>query len=127
MFTGSGDELCGLLSSLLQAVAYNLPTVGLAAFPAICLLIVHVEISSLPLPPSPMHFQHSRPFCCVLVFSSLFTVQFCFVFFLWGGGQSAQGAMLCETWHSPVWSAKCLPSRFGASSDSGNSPPVFSV
>jgi hypothetical protein len=43
-----------------------------------------MEISSLPFPPSLVHFQHFHPLCCVLVFSSLFIVQFFFVggFFL---------------------------------------------
>jgi hypothetical protein len=75
LLTGS-DELCGLLPALLQVLAYHPPTVGLPAFPAICLLIVHMEISSLPLSPSLVYFQHSHPLCWVLIFSSLFIVQF---------------------------------------------------
>jgi hypothetical protein len=84
--SGSEDELCGQLLALLQAVAYHL-----LAFPAIHLLIVHAEISSLPLSPSLMHLQCSHHFCCVLVFSSLFIVHF---FFFLQEGQSTQGAML---------------------------------
>jgi hypothetical protein len=131
-------------------VAYHLSTIGLPAFPAVCLLIVPEDIRSLPLPLSPVHFQHSHTLCCVLVFSSLFIVQcvrvcahvcvcvcvrvcVCVV-----GGQSAQGAILVypvvaegtprHTWCSPVWSAKCLPGRFGAGcGGGGGSPPVFSV
>jgi hypothetical protein len=90
------------------------------SFLAICLLIVHGEISSLPLPSSLVHCQSSCLLYCVLVFSSLFIVHF--FFFLQGGAQSAKGTMLvyprggwgipCDTWHSPVWSAKCLSSRF---------------
>jgi hypothetical protein len=60
-------------------VAYYPPTVGLPAFPAVCLLIVHVEISSLPIPSSWVHFQSSRSLCCVLVFILLFIVQLFFV------------------------------------------------
>jgi hypothetical protein len=56
------------------------------ACPAICLLIVHLEISSLPSPPSLAHFQHSHPLCCVLVFSSLFLFR-CF----FGGGSVCPG------------------------------------
>jgi hypothetical protein len=84
LLTGSGDELCGLLLALLQAVAYHLPAVGLPTFPTFCLLIVHAEISSLPLPPFLMHFQHSHPFFCVLIFSLFFITQlfFCGVFSL---------------------------------------------
>jgi hypothetical protein len=138
LLTGSGDKLCGPLPALLQAVAYHLPAVGLPAFPAICLLKVQVEISSLPIPPSLVLFQCSCPFCCVLVFSLLFIVQF-FFFFGWGG---AQGAMLVfprvtgriphDAWCLPLLSAKCLSGRFGAGSGrgdggGGSSPPVFSV
>jgi hypothetical protein len=32
-YFGSGDELCGPLSALFQAVAYHLLAVGLPAFP----------------------------------------------------------------------------------------------
>jgi hypothetical protein len=77
----------------------------------------------------------------VLIFSSLFIVQFflfcCFVLFTGGGGQSAQGAMLVYPrggWGNTVrclvltcWSAKCLPGRFGVSLWWCSSPPVFSV
>jgi hypothetical protein len=34
LLTGSGDELCGLLSALFQAVAYHPPSVSQSAFPA---------------------------------------------------------------------------------------------
>jgi hypothetical protein len=87
---------------------------------SLCLLKVPGEINSLPLPPSLVHFQSSRPLCCVLVFSPLFIVQFFggeLFLFAGVGGQSAQGAMLVYPrggWRSPVWSAKCLPSRLGA-------------
>jgi hypothetical protein len=33
LLTGSGDELCGSLTALFQAVAYHLPAVGSSAFP----------------------------------------------------------------------------------------------
>jgi hypothetical protein len=77
LLTGSGDGLCGPLPALLQAVAYHPPTVHVPAFPAICLLIVHLEISFLFFPPSLVRFQctYRHPFHCVLVFSSLFIVQ----------------------------------------------------
>jgi hypothetical protein len=48
------------------------------SFLAICLLIVHGEISSLPLPSSLVHCQSSCLLYCVLVFSSLFIVHFFF-------------------------------------------------
>jgi hypothetical protein len=61
LLTSSGVELCGLLPALLQAVAYHLPCVGPSAFPAILLVKVHLEISSLSLPRSLVHLQHPAP------------------------------------------------------------------
>jgi hypothetical protein len=37
------------------------------------------------------------------------------------------GGILCDTWHSPMWSVECLPSWFGAAAGGTGSPPVFSV
>jgi hypothetical protein len=50
---------------------------------SLCLLKVHVEISTLPLPPSPA-LTALHPLCCVLVFTSLF-IQFLLLIFLRGG------------------------------------------
>jgi hypothetical protein len=55
---------------------------------SLCLLKVQMEISSLSLPPSLVHFQHSCPLCCVLVFSSLFIQAF---FFFAGGSVCPRG------------------------------------
>jgi hypothetical protein len=107
LLTGSGDEFCGPLPALLQAVAYQVPTVSLPPFPGICLLIVQVEISSLVLLPSPLCFQHSHSLCYVLVFSLLFIVQF-FFFLQWC--QSAQGPMLVYHrggWGNTTWGLVC--------------------
>jgi hypothetical protein len=71
LLTGSGDKFCGSLSALLQPVAYHPSTVSLPAFPSVCLLIVHMEISSLPLPPSLVCFQC---FCFSLCTSFQFVV-----------------------------------------------------
>jgi hypothetical protein len=79
LLKGSGDEFCGPLPALFQVEAYRLPTVSLPSFPAICLLKVCMEISSLPLPPSLVCFHRSCPLFCMLVFSSLFIVQVFFV------------------------------------------------
>jgi hypothetical protein len=57
---------------------------------SLCLLKVHVEISSLPLPSSLVCLQHptSSAVCS-------FSISCLFNFFWWGGGgHSAQGAML---------------------------------
>jgi hypothetical protein len=70
---------------------------------SLCLLKVSMEISSLPFYPSQVCFLQLCPFCCVLVFSSLFIVQF-FGFFL--GGSVCQGAMLVYPrggWGNTVW------------------------
>jgi hypothetical protein len=104
LLTGSGDELCGLLPALFQAVAYHLPVVGLLPFQHLftensCrdLLLALLAFSSALTAP--------RPLRCVLVFSSLFILLFCFV--LQGrGGQSAQGAMLVYPrggWGDMMW------------------------
>jgi hypothetical protein len=108
LLTGSGDEICEPISALFQAVAYHWSGVSLSAFPAICLLKVHVEISSLLFPL--LWCTASCLLCCMFVFSSLFIVQ-CFFFSGWGG-QSVQGAMLFipgvtvaiprDSWCSPV-------------------------
>jgi hypothetical protein len=137
LLTGSRDELCGLPSALFQAVAYHQPAVSPPAFPAICLLIVHVEISSLPLLPL-LCIQCSRPLCCVLVFSSLFIVQFCFFVCMCVGSVCPGGytglsqgwlgdtawcfvltCLVCQMSPKQVWSWRLM-------TDSG-SPPVFSV
>jgi hypothetical protein len=79
----------------------------------------------LPFPLFAGALSATLPLCCVLVFSSLFIVQF--FFFLQEGGHCAQGAMLVcyfisgvargtlhDAWCSPVWYTECLSSRFGA-------------
>jgi hypothetical protein len=60
-------------------------------FSSLCLLKVCTELSSLPPPTLFCMLRAPRPLCCVFLFSSLFIIQF---FFLWGGVQSVQGAML---------------------------------
>jgi hypothetical protein len=138
LLTGSGDELFGWLPALLQGVAYHLPAVGLPAFPVICLLIDLAEISSLPLSPSLVHFQCSHTLCCVLAFCSLFIVRVFFCVCVWKVSLprglcwfilGVAGGILRDAWRLPVWSAECVPGRFGDSSNSGSKscPPVFSV
>jgi hypothetical protein len=77
LLTGSGDHLCGLLLVLFQAVAYHLPTVNPSAF----LAFVYWKFMWRSVPCLP-HFSGAHlatpSLCCVLVFSSLFTVQFFF-------------------------------------------------
>jgi hypothetical protein len=123
LLTGSGDELCGPLPALFQAVAYYLLAVGTSAFPAFVYWKFHRDQFLAP-PPFSGALSTTLSLCCVLVFSSLFSVQFFFSFFVgravslprvlcWfipgvAGGIS-HGA-LC----SPVLYAECLPSRFGA-------------
>jgi hypothetical protein len=136
----------GFFADLVYWVLVSLPlplspaSLSLPAFLAICLLIVWVEISSLPFSPSLVLFQQSCLFYSVLVFSSLVIVHF------FGGGWEVSlprrlfwfilgvaGGIPRDAWCSPVWSAECLPGRFATGGGSGNdgdsngSPPVFSV
>jgi hypothetical protein len=97
----------------------------------ICSLIVCKEICSLPLPPSLVHFLLCASFQFIVYCSGFF-------FFVREGVSLPRGlshgvsrGISCGTWCSPVWSAKCLAGRFGASSGGGDggggSPPIFSV
>jgi hypothetical protein len=138
LLSGSGDELCGLLSDLFQAVAHHPPTVSPSVFPifvywkfgrrsapCFCPLLWWAQST----PPSLLHVPFQ-----FLVYYSL--VLFCFVF-LQARGQSVQGAILvyprggcgntaCHLF-AICWSAGCLSSRFRASFWWCGSPPVFSV
>jgi hypothetical protein len=97
LLTGSGDELCGLLSILLQAVAYHLPTVGPSAF----LIFVYWKFMQRSAPcTSPLLLCVLRPpcpLCSMFFFSFLFIIQGFFFFCRAGGGQSVQEAMLVYT------------------------------
>jgi hypothetical protein len=92
LLTGSGDYFCGPLPTLLQAVTYPPPAVGLSAFPVICLLIVQTEIGSVPPSLSSVLSEFLPPLLCArfqfVVYCSIFLS-----FFFWGG-QSPQGDML---------------------------------
>jgi hypothetical protein len=120
---GSGDELCGLLSALCQAAAHLLPTVSLSAFPGSvqwkftwrsalwsCPLLQgngslavyfsrlvywkFVQSSALCLSPIPWCSQGTPPLLLNVPFQFLVYYSVLFCFFLWGGSQSVQGAML---------------------------------
>jgi hypothetical protein len=133
LLTGSGDELCGLLSALFQAVAYHLPFLPFC-LSNLWLLNVLAEISSLPLYPLPVGLKHPIPSatCSFSVPCLLFSF-----FFFRAKGQSVQGAMLfyprgavgilLTAYLLTCWSAECLPSRFGAGVWWHRSPPVLSV
>jgi hypothetical protein len=138
LLTVSGDKLCGPLPALFQAVAYHWPAVGPSAFPAFVYWKFERRSASCSSPAHALTALH--PLSCELVFSSLFIVQFFLLLlfsFLWGWDQSAEGAMLVypsgglvnTTWCLVLtcWSAKYLPSRFGAGIWWCVSPPVFSV
>jgi hypothetical protein len=87
LLTVSGDEICGPLPALLQAVAYHPPTVGLAAFSAIFFPY------SLLFAPPPFSVALSAILPIPLCASFQFVVYCSVGFFLWGG-QSTQRAML---------------------------------
>jgi hypothetical protein len=95
LLTGSGDDLCGLLPAVFQTAAYHLPTVGLSAFLAICLLIVFVEISSL-LPPFPGALSEFLPH---LLCASFQLLIYCSGFFFYRRGICPGGyAGLLQQW-----------------------------
>jgi hypothetical protein len=67
---------------------------------SLCLLEVHTEISSLPLPPSPVHLQHTAP-CGACSFSvPCLLFSYLFVCFLQGGRSVCPGdyAGLSQGW-----------------------------
>jgi hypothetical protein len=105
LLTGSGDEFWGLYLLYFRQSVF-LPFQPFVAPP--------------PFSSVLSAFQHSRPLCCVLVFSSLFIAH---VFFCGGFSLPRRlcrsvlgvaGGIPHDTWSSPAWSAKCLPGSFGA-------------
>jgi hypothetical protein len=122
LLSGSGDVLCGPLPALFQAMAYHPPAFGLPAFPDFVYWKVYVEISSLPSPLSGALSAFSPP---LLHVSFQFIVYSVFFFFfcrglvswpsrLWWFILGVAGGIPCDAWHSSIWCAKCLLSRFGA-------------
>jgi hypothetical protein len=93
----------------------------------------------LPLLPSLVCLQHPNPSAtCPFLFLIHYSGFFClFVCFLHGGDPSVQGlcwfipgvvgGIPCDDYLLTCWSARCLPSRFGASVWQRRSPPFFSV
>jgi hypothetical protein len=131
LLSGLGDEPCGLLPTLFQAVVYHSPAIGPPAFPAICLLIVCWEISSLLI---WCPFSNSTPLLCVS-FQFLVYCSVLFFFCRMWGSQSAQGAMLAyptggsTMWHccSSVGLLDFSQADLKLASGSGGSSPVLSV
>jgi hypothetical protein len=75
LLTSSGDELCGPLSALFQAVAYHLPTVSPLSFQSLyCKFTQRSATCSSP-------FSSVLRAPCMFLFSSLFIIQFFFFFF----------------------------------------------
>jgi hypothetical protein len=124
LLSGSGDELCGLLTALFQAMSYHLPVVGPSAFPGFVywkFLWRYTPCSSSlfwcsysTLPP-----QLHVPFQFLVYYSGFF--------FLSGGESVCPGgyAGLSQGWLweycmmlvLTCWSARCLPSRCLPASD----------
>jgi hypothetical protein len=114
-------QLCVLLHALFQAAAYHLPTVSPSAFPT----FVYWKFTwvSAPCPSLLLWCTYSTPPPLLLVSFQFFVYCSGFIFFIWGG-QSAQEAVMVYpkgSWGNTMlclvltyWSAKCLPSRFGA-------------
>jgi hypothetical protein len=111
-------EISGPLAALFQAAAYHLPAVSPSAF----LVFIYWKFMQKSAPCHPPFFyvlSESPP----LLLCGSFQFAVYSVFFFQGVGLSAcpgwfipgvAGGILRDTWHSPVWSAECLPSRFGA-------------
>jgi hypothetical protein len=108
-------SICPVLSSSLS------PTCCCPSYhSSLCSLKVRVEISSLPLPLSPM-CTAPCPLCCIFLLSSLFIIQFLFIYFFCGTVESVCAGELCwfipgvvvwipcDTYLLPCWSAGCLP------------------
>jgi hypothetical protein len=105
LVTCSGDELCGLLSALFQAVAYHPPTVSPSAFP----VFFYWKFTQRSAPcSSPLLWctQCTLPLLLHVLFSSLFIIEL--FFFFQGRGQSSQGAMLIYPRGSCGNAACCL-------------------
>jgi hypothetical protein len=128
----------GPLPVLFQAVVYLLPAIGLPAFPVIVYWKFTWRLASCPSPLLLCPLEFPLPLLCVsFQFLAYCSVFFFFFFFCRGVSLSRglcwfipgmSGGILHDAWCSPVWSAECLPSRFGASGGSGRgSPPVFPV
>jgi hypothetical protein len=91
LLTGSGDELCGLLSALFQVAVYHLPTVSPSAFP----VFVYWKFTwrSAPCPPrSSSALRAPRPLCCMSF--SVPCLLFSFFFLFAERGSAYLGAML---------------------------------
>jgi hypothetical protein len=125
------QEICNPLLALLWGVAYLSPpthTLSLHCLSSVCLLIVHTEISSLPLPFLQWTFSVSLIIYAVMLnYSLLFAIQFC-----WGGGSifpglcwfvflGVAGEVLYGGRCSPVCSVKWRSGKFGVRGSSGSS------
>jgi hypothetical protein len=103
LLTGSGDEFCGPLPALLQAVTYHLPAVSPSAF-----LAVYWSSHGNQLLALPPFFSALSEFLTPLLCFQFFVIQFCGVVggVCRGVGQSAQGAMLVYLrggWGNIAW------------------------
>jgi hypothetical protein len=115
LFTGSGDELCGLLSALFQAAAYHLPTVGLLLFQS---LFTENLCGDQLLAPSPFSGCPKHP-ATTTVCPFQFLIYYSVLFLCVGLGSVCPGAMLVYPGvavgilHTSICSpvGLCLPSR----------------
>jgi hypothetical protein len=79
LLTGSGDELCGPLPALFQAMAYHPPAVGPSSFLAICLLKFMWRLDPCPFPLLWCTFSSCPPVLCAsfqfIVYSVFFFLR----------------------------------------------------
>jgi hypothetical protein len=134
LLTGSGYELCGPLPALFQAVAYHPPAFSPSAFPAFVYWKLAWRSAPCSSPILRCTFSNSTP----LLYVSFQFLVYCSAFLCVGGSVCpGEGVMLVYPWACfgnttwclvlTCWSAKCLPSRFGAGIWQCRSPPVFLV
>jgi hypothetical protein len=100
LLTGSGDELCGPLPALSQVVAYQWPAVGPPAFLAFVYWKFTWRLAPSPFPLLLCAFNFQPSLLCAS-FNLLF-IQF----FVCGGGQPTQGAILVYPrggWRNTTW------------------------
>jgi hypothetical protein len=87
LLTGSGDELCGPLPALFQAVAYHPPTISPSAFLAIVYWKFSWKSSPCPSPLLRCTFGNFVPLLC----ASFQFLVYCSVFFFFRGVSLPRG------------------------------------
>jgi hypothetical protein len=97
-FAGQFGFGCSSLAQEMSPVICYYPALGSGLSPThslpsclscFSLLVVHAEISSLPLPLSSVHFHHSHPLCCCA------RLQFSVCYSVFLGGEVSNQDIFC--------------------------------